>query len=301
MAKRKTVDEDQEEEDKKENKEQEQQNKKDAQQNKKDASKDKKRKHTARNVGLLILLILVIIGVYFYYAFLSGGIVTAVYQTQNPNQFKAAMLQQINSHPKFNLSYAGTVKFNTTSYAGTNVSSVTLPFTLSYLKYNGDKRVTASFIAFPKIGNYSAVGVSLNNGTTVDVCYNHNETGYFCYQTSGSPGQIADNLSNAFNITRLGNLHIKTALPSYYNGIPCWYIAGTGDIYGTSVFFADAQNSSILFDTCFSSKYYVPLYANATIIPNGTGTPIHVSLREVNLSQNSTESAVVTLPANISK
>ncbi len=244
-----------------------------------------KKRHVGRYIGLGILAIVIIGGVYFYYAFLSGGIATVAFQAgQNPSTLGPAILQKINSNPELTLSYVGSINFTSDP-----------PFHLSFMKYHNDTRVTLTLNDFPHIGNFSAVGISINNGTTVYVCYQSDKQGYRCYRSKGSPTDILKNLSNQFGASNLGNsnVSIKSISPSYYNGMPCFQISGGGKIYGSSEFF---NNSAILsFNGCFSSKLYVPLQANATLAPSNGGH-IYITLQATNVSQSSTDSKVTSLP-----
>lgn len=245
------------------------------------------RKHTARNVGLVILAIVVVAGAYFYYAFLSGGIATAVINgSKSPSQFGSIILQKLDSNPQLTISYIGYINF-----------SADPPFYLSFLKYQNDTRVTLTLVGFPHIGNLSAVGISLDNNTKVYVCYDINNTGYTCTVSSGSPTQIVRNLTNQFSLSSFGNAQIKGISPSYYNGMPCFAVSGAGTIYGTTQFYS-GSNASAAFNACISSSLYIPLTANATINPP-SGAPITITLHAVNVSTTSNESAVVTLPGSL--
>ncbi len=247
-----------------------------------------RKKHTGRYVGLGILAAVIIIGAYFYSAFLSGGIITTVATaSQNPASFGSIVLQKLNSNPQLTLSYVGSANFSSDP-----------PFYLSFLKYHNDTRVTLTLTNFPHIGNFSAVGISLDNGTTVYVCYNVNGAGYTCKKSTGSPTQIIQNLSNAFSLSSLGNAHVTSVLPSYYNGMPCFAVSGSGTVYGTSEFFS-GSNATVAFNGCISSSYYIPLTANATITPS-SGGPITIALHAVNVSTTSNMSAVAALPGPIS-
>lgn len=247
--------------------------------------KQKKKRHVGRNVGLGILVLLILLGVYFYYAFLSGGIATAVISgSKNPSSFGTIILQKLDSNPQLTLSYLG--------YA--NLGTGDPPFYLSFLKYQNDTRVTLTTVDFPKLGNFSAVGISLDNGSTVYACYDYNNTGYKCSTATGSPAQIIQNLTNTFGLPGFGAPSIKSVLPSYYNGMPCFAVSGTSNIYGTSALY-NGQNASVSFNGCFSSNYYIPLTANATITPV-SGNSIYITLTAVNVSTSSTESAVAALP-----
>lgn len=252
------------------------------------AGKQQGRRHTGRNAGLVILAVIIIVAVYFYFAFLSGGIVGAVVQgSKNPSQFGSIILQKINSNPKLTLSYVGYANF-----------SPDPPFYLSFLKYHNDTRVALTLVNFPHIGNLSAVGISLDNGTTVYVCYGLNGAGYTCHKATGSPTQIVKNLTSAFSLSSFANAHIKSVLPSYYNGMPCFAVSGNGTIYGATQFYT-GSNASVAFSACISSSLYIPYIANVTITPP-SGGPITIALHAVNVSTTSNESAVTSLPGPVS-
>ena len=256
------------------------------------ADKQAKKRHTGRNIGLGILVLFIILGAYFYYTWLSGGIAsTLIAASQNPasfaSSFKSLALQKINSNPQLTLSYLGYVNF-----------SADPPFYLSFLKYQNNTRVTLTLVDFPGIGNFSAVGISLDNNTKVYVCYNINNVGYTCKLSTGSPTQIVQNLTNEFSLSSFGNAQVKSVLPSYYNGMPCFAVSGTGTIYGTTRFYLGG-NASVAFNACVSSSLYMPYTANATITPS-SGGPITIALHAVNVSTTSNESAVTGLPGPIS-
>ena len=244
-----------------------------------------KKRHIGRNIGLAILVLVVLLGVYFYYTFLNGGIATAAMSgSKNPSSFSTIILQKLDSNPQLTLSYL----------ASANFGQGDLPLYLSFLKYQNDTRVTLTTVDFPQLGNFSAVGISLNNGTTIYACYDYNNAGYTCSKATGSPAQIMQNLTSTFGLPSFGSPNIKSVLPSYYNGMPCFAVSGSGMIYGTSTLYS-GQNASVSFNGCFSSNYYIPLTANATITTN-TGNTIYITLAAVNVSTSSNESAVTTLP-----
>ena len=247
-----------------------------------------KKRHTGRYIGLGIIAVILMLAIYFYYTYLSGGIASAVIAaSKNPSSFGSIVLQKLNSNPQLTLSYLGYVNF-----------SADPPFYLSFLKYQNDTRVTLTLVDFPGIGNFSAVGISMHNNTKVYVCYDINNAGYTCKLSAGSPTQIVQNLTNEFSLSSFGNAQIKGVTPSYYNGMPCFAVSGTGTIYGTTHFYP-GSNASVAFNACVSSSLYIPYTANVTITPS-SGGPITMALHAVNVSTTSNESAVTSLPGPVS-
>ncbi len=250
----------------------------------------KRKRHTGRYIGLAIFVILVLGGTYFYFTFLSGGIAsTAISAAQNPSSFKSTVLQKINSNPQLALNYTGSITFGQDP-----------PFTFSFLKYLNDTRVMMSVSDFPNIGNLSATGVSLDNGSTVYLCYDRNASGYKCAMGAGTETQIVDQIAASFNISNisnLGNAAVKSVSPSYYNGQPCWFATGTGVIYGGLGAFGQG-NSNVTFSACVSPSLYVPYNATVVITPQA-GNTITIALRSIGISLNTTYSEVASLPGSL--
>ncbi len=258
--------------------------------------------HTLRNIGLIIIAVFVIGGGYFYYEYLSGGIGGAVYAaltSGNPAQaIQTAALQKISSTPQLTLTYQGTITENVTVNGTDPVES--FPFYMTYEKYYNVTRTTASFSGLPGLGNYSVVIINENSsaGLTVYACLNQG-SGFTCTQSSGSAKLIEKNLSSSFGLSNLGNVNVGTPSPSYYNGMPCFQVQGTGILYGRTRLLQEANNATVNFAACFSSKYYVPLVLNATATPSG-GAPITLHVVATNLTGASNYTAITTLPGPLS-
>ncbi len=253
----------------------------------------RKRGHALRNTGILIIFVIIIGGAYFYYEYLSGGILSlATAIASNPNAATSIILNKINSNPEFTLSYVGSATMNITTPQGDPV--VTLPFNISYEKHQSDTRTTVSFSDFPVIGNFSSIVISEDNGSTVYVCYRGLSSGYTCAVGSGTAQQIERNLSNQFGLSNFGSASVHSVSPSYYDGLPCFLISGNGNLNGESILYTGSQNAALSFTGCFSSNYYVPLNITALITPAG-GSPVTIVAHVVGISPTSS-SNITTLP-----
>ena len=258
-------------------------------------AKDGKR-HTGRKIGLAILLIIILGGAAFYFVYLSGGIGTLAYRAaMNSSSLKAVLLQKINSYPQLGVTYLGSIGYNVN--IGNADPVVAVPINVSFLKYMNDERVSFSVGALPIGGlsaysNISAVGISINNGSTVYACYKHNSGSYQCYAATGSPTQIFNNVTNALNLSALGGFHLGVPTPGFYNGMPCWNAAGSLTLYGTKGLF----NGTALVDynTCISPTYYMPLALNANITTSTNQFAVNLHVR--NITQATSDAEVTSLP-----
>jgi hypothetical protein len=258
------------------------------------AQASKKKNHTLRNVGLIILALIIIAGAYFYYEYLSGGLLTLVAAVaSNPQSAQLLIQQKLNSYPQLSIGFSGTVSENVTTPQGDPV--ITLPFTINYQKYLSNTRTSVSFANFPVIGNFASTIITINNASTIYACYNAASGGYQCSVSNGTLAQIEMNLTNQFGLQNFGNVHISSASPSYYNGLPCVYVVGSGTLSGGSILTPGSQSSQVSFTSCFSSNYYVPLNLTAIIVPQ-TGSAITVLMHETNVSQSTSQAEVTTLP-----
>jgi hypothetical protein len=253
--------------------------------------------HIVRNISLIVVVAIVIGGAYFYYEYFSGGIGGAVYYaiiSGNPSQaIQTAALQKLDSTPQFTLSYAGAITENIT--VNSIDPQVVRPFYLGYQKYTNASRISASFSGLPNLANESLVIIKLDGGSTVYVCLNQSGTGFKCTESAGSAQQEEASISGYFGLSSLGNLHIGTPTPSYFNGLPCFLVQGTGTLYGSTPLLQDSGNASLGFSACFSSDYYVPLTINATLTPAGS-TPVFIHAYATNITASSNYTAVATLP-----
>ncbi len=255
----------------------------------------KKKRHIARNIGIAILAILIVGGIAFYYLYLSGGEATAVSLAfTNSSALGNLVKGHIASTPMLGVGYKGYITSNVTNIMGID-PQVTLPFTATYLKYYNNTRVQVSFTGDSALGinNLSAIGISLDNGSTVYVCYDLNNAGYTCKLSSGSPLQIAQNLSNAFNLSGISGFSIKGVYPSIYGTTPCWQVSGSFNVTGRGGIIAGT--TPISFSACLSSQYYLPLYLDANITP-ASGPPTVISVQSTGITTATNLSQVSTLP-----
>lgn len=258
----------------------------------------KKKRHIGRNIGLAILLILIVGGAAFYFLYLSGGETGAVYRAlTNSSALGTLVTQQIASAPQLGVAYSGSITSNVTNLQGIDPQA-TLPFTAKYMRYYNNTRVEVSFMGDPEFGinNLSAIGISLDNGSTVYVCYNLNGAGYTCKMSSGSPLQVVQNLTSAFNLSAISGFSVKQVYPSLYDGTPCWQVAGAFNVSGTGGILNG--KASVSFSSCLSSKYYLPLYLNATIAPP-SGAPTIISVQNTNMSTATSLSQISSLPGPV--
>ncbi len=257
--------------------------------------------HKARNIGLGILAVIIIAGILFYYLYLSGGVGSLAYAAiTNPSSLKSAILNKVNSYPQFGVSYSGKIGVSV-NYSGTD-PTVYIPLNLSYLKYQNDERVSLMVggLSLGGIGgaagialhNLSAIGISINNGSTVYACYGYNGGKYNCAKSNGSPTQIISNISNAFNFSGVKGYKVGSVLPGFYNGMPCWQASGNLTLSSQS----QPVNGTALvdFSSCFSSQYYFPLTLTANISTK-TGS-YSISMAETNITQATNLSEVTALP-----
>jgi hypothetical protein len=264
--------------------------------NKKNGLEKKKVSHTKRNVGIIVLLVLVVgIGL-FYNFYLSGGVIKVVsLALSNPTALKATIIQKINSTPQLTLAYTGTIKANVTPPNGAD-PLVSIPITLNYVKYYNDTRINFTLVGNQSlgIGSVSAVAVEQNDSSEVSICYNLNNTGYQCAASGGNETQIIHNLTSELNISDIGNLAVKGATPSFYNGQSCWAVTGTGTISGNSRIF-EGGNATMSFSACISPQYYVPLTFMATIT-EANGNNVLVNITATNVSHVSSGEGITSLP-----
>lgn len=253
-------------------------------------------RHTGRKIGLAILLIIILAGIAFYFLYLSGGVGTLAYHAiANSSSLKTLILQKISSYPQLGVAYRGGIGYKVN--VGNIDPVVTVPVNVSFLKYMNDERVSFSVGALPAgnlgaYSNISAVGISINNGSTVYACYKYNSAQYQCHESKGSPTQIFSNITNALNLSSLGGSHIGIPSPGLYNGMPCWNIAGNLTIQSTKGIFNGT--ALVQYSACISPTYYFPLTLNANVT---TATnQFSVALRETNITQVTNPSEVTSLP-----
>ncbi len=257
--------------------------------------------HKVRNIGLGIIAVVIILGIAFYYLYLSGGVGSLAYTAiTSPSSLKSAILQKINSYPQLGVSYSGKIGISV-NYSGTD-PTIYIPINVSYLKYQNNERVSFTIGSLPTSGigtvsgigmhNISAVGISINNGSTVYACYGYNGGQYSCVKSSGSPTQILSNISSAFNFSGVKGYKVGSVLPGFYNGMPCWQANGNLTVSSSS----QPLNGTALvdFNSCFSSQYYFPLTLTANISTK-TGS-YSISLAETNITQATSLSEVTSLP-----
>lgn len=252
--------------------------------------------HLLRNMFLGGVLVIVIAAGAFYYLYLSGGIANAALQAMsNPSNLTALIQQKIGATKELNLGYLGSLRTNVTLPAGDPI--VTVPFNVGLLKYYNDTRITVSISGAQDLGirNFSAVGISMNGGSTAYVCYNIGNAGYTCAKTSSNSLFVTlTDLTKFFNISQISNFKVSQVSPSFYNGTSCWFLSGNGTlVFATS--WLNSRSAYARFSTCLSSAYYVPLYLNADLLPQN-GSAINVTLRSVNITQATNQAGVTTLP-----
>jgi hypothetical protein len=255
----------------------------------------KTKNHLVRNIGLLIILIILAGGAAFYYTYLRGGIAgMALGSIKDPQSLRDAILQKINSYPQLGLAFIGSITANVT--ANGNDPVVTIPFTIQYLKYNNDSRVSLSIIGnqIAGISNLSATGVSLDNGTMVHLCYSLNGSGFNCAEGTGSPFQILDNLTRAFDIGSFTNFKESSIIPAQYEGHPCWFVSGNGTVSGKSALF-NGNDSTLQFSTCIDPDYYAPLFLNATITQSNS-PQVKITLNVINITQATNLAQITAMP-----
>ena len=254
------------------------------------------KRHTGRKIGLAVLLIIILGGIAFYFAYLSGGIGTPAYHAAtNSSSLKTALLQKIDSYPQLGINYIGSIGYNVNLGGADPVIAV--PINVSFLKYMNDERVSFSVGALPVGGfgaysNISAVGISIDNGSTVYACYRHASGPYSCFAATGSPTQIFNNITNALNLSALSGFHLGIPTPSIYNGMPCWKAAGNLTLYSTKGIFNGT--AFVSYNTCISPTYYIPLVLNANITTSTNQFAVNLYVR--NITQATSESEVTALP-----
>jgi len=256
-----------------------------------------KKGHLLRNLFLGVLLVIVIAAAAFYYLYLSGGIANLALQAMsNPSNLTALIQQKIGAITELKLGYLGSLKANVTLPL-VGDPEITVPFNVSLLKYYNDTRVTVSLSGAQDLGirNFSAVGILMNGGSTAYVCYNVENAGYTCANASNtSPLSMLKTLTKILNISQISNFAVSKVSPSFYNGASCWFVSGNGTV-AVSAPWMSAQKAHVSFSACLSPTYYIPLYLNADIAPQ-SGSAINVTLRNVNMTQATSQAEVNTLP-----
>jgi hypothetical protein len=257
--------------------------------------------HLKRNVSVIILILVIFGAILFYNEYLSGGIINAASSlSKNPEGIGTIITQKIAAASQIKIAYVGLVSGYVYPPPPANDPYISIPFAMNFSKYGNDERVSVSMSDAQLLGisNFSAVGISVNNGTKVYSCYDINETGFKCFETTGNVFQVASKLSSMLNLSGTTKFNVTGAFPSSYSGEPCWSVSGNGTILGNSVLFRG--NSSYLdLNACLSPDYYVPVYVNATLVPSGAA-PINILIKEVALSNETSQSQVTSLPTPIS-
>lgn len=249
--------------------------------------------HVARNIGLAVLVLFIIGGVYFYYSFLSGGEISlAQVAASNPSALGNVILQKVNSYPQITMNYTGSI---------TN-STVDPAFKVWYSKYGNYASFYLLIPSEQNTGNiYAVVGKTQNGFNSMSVCVERNvANGTRCFSPSGSTPEamlysISADADAELNVTGINGIHLtSTPTPSYYNGMPCFRISGAGTIGNIRTPYFNASEANLTFTGCFSSELYVPLILNATIA-SSSGTIEHINTAATSVLMSSSKAYVDSL------
>jgi hypothetical protein len=263
--------------------------------NKKSGSTKSGVSHMKRNAALVVLLVVVVGAALFYNFYLGGGVIgIASGALSNPAALKGMIIQTVASTPEITLNYAGTIRANVTPPNGSD-PLVSIPFSLSYMKYYNDTRMNFTLVGNPSLGIASVSAVSVQEDTNVTLCYNINDTGFTCAASpGGTTTEIFQNLTRELNISSIVNVGVSGAMPSLYNWAPCWAVTGSGTVNADSMIFG-GSNANMSFSACVSTKYDVPLWLKATITESN-GERILVNITANQLSHTSSRGEATALP-----
>ena len=208
--------------------------------------------------------------------------------------------------PQFTAQYAGTV-FTAVSTSNTTINGVIYA---EYQRYNGSARSLTS-ISSPLAGTFNSMVYYFANGTS-----------YSCFTNTTSAVTTCQRINDTYNASSFGLSPFLSALPtnytgslselnSSYKGIPCTALLST--------FTHALNNSGVLLNTsaavsgCISLTYKIPLELNLSSFTRATGSyyngtafrkiipqsqSIMITLRLLNLTNSSSGSMVLSLPAN---
>ncbi len=265
------------------------------------AEKPAKKRHVLRNISVTILIIILIGVGAFYYLYLQGGIIgLAVSAASNPSNLTSILTQRIAQSNEIAVSYNGTIHGNVTLPTGDPL--YTSSFNVSVKKYYNNTRVTfslqnGSILPNGNSGSFSAVGISLENGTD-HVCYSVDHGAYVCGTVmGGSLINTMKGLTSLFNIT-IESASIGTVTPSFYGSMPCWRVNGHAVVMSPGIDqLIGSSSADIYFDACISPKDNMPLYADAAITtPGNANTILIIELNHFSETQATTETEVTNLP-----
>ena len=254
-----------------------------------DKTTPRRKGHTGLYIRLGILAVIVIGVIYFYYAFLSGGVLSlALGAAQNPSSLEPAIMSKISSYPQLNISYSGSVS------QGSDPA-----LTVSFEKFYNDYAI---FISVPNLTTgsmYKITVLSEGNNSLTYYCSGYSNAEQACNESSGTPSQAAEHIASSLGITGLQNAKITgVPTPTYYDGKPCFAVSGSDVLHNANGLLVDAGSANVVFSGCMSAKYYVPLYLNATITP-ATGPVTHLYMHASSIVPYSSNIVAATLPGII--
>ncbi len=246
-----------------------------------------KKSHTARNVGIVILLVIIASLGYLYlqYGTLANVALSAVASGKPLNQqaFESAVVQKLSSE-NVGANYTGHITIGSdpalslsfVDYFGQihyllymqNVPGFGSPTIYFIPNYDGNQGSEFCVSGSPLLAGTITNGFNLSNGR--------------CYAGAGSNLiQSIDSLNTFVLFPSFSNVTTTSLGLSSYYGTPCYVYSGTGNVWinGTMVGSASGKYipSTVKFNTCFSSQYLLPLTLTANFTAQN-GATVNVSL-----------------------
>ncbi|MCL5429856.1 MAG: hypothetical protein M1504_00065 [Candidatus Marsarchaeota archaeon] len=262
----------------------------------------------------------------------SGQYLYSLLSSKNANAsaIANAISTKISQTNTFYVNYSGTAVLNGSGGMLGGVT-LTMPFSLGYMKYYNDSKVSILAKHIPLLGNLSAILVSEQHGKKSYSCINQSEMsglggliggssntsakGFVCMssQSSGSTfnvSQIKEQVLNSSSASYNG-LHLIKVATSSFNGQACVLVVGnaiinpsaatsiaSGGLSGLGAMAANAsQKEALNFTTCLSSTYYIPL--NLTMLLQSNEGTFSLTMHETAIGSQVNDSQITTLPGPI--
>ncbi|MCL5429849.1 MAG: hypothetical protein M1504_00030 [Candidatus Marsarchaeota archaeon] len=257
--------------------------------------------------------------------------------TGSTTELSQLISQRIHNSSTFGVNYTGKISLNGKGLENYLEGFLpTIPFTLGYMKYHNDSRVTFATRGIPLFGNLSVVLISIENYKLTYSCLNatsklisgsnHSSVhGYQCYNLTKATNfnQTLNQTFNMTNSTFMANgggaspfnfstipsvsnsmrLTLSKPVPAVYGNMPCYFVTGTGQVNITAMRSINGSYSgkpmAFNVSACFSTNYDVPLNATATMGLGVANQSVSIEMHETSIGGSVSDSQVTSLPGPI--
>ncbi len=260
-----------------------------------------KKSHVARNIGLVILLVIIATLGYLYlqYGTIANVAFSAVTSGKPLNQqaFESAVIQKLDSE-NVGANYTGHITINSDPAMSLRFGDAfgQIYYELKIQNLSGFGSPDMAYFSNPsgyQSGYSFCVQGSPLLASTIINGYNLSGSSIRCYLNSGDNLTQSINFLNAFVLfPSASNVSTTSVGLSSYYGTPCYIYAGTGNIWINSTMVGSKSAkyipATMKFNTCFSSKYLLPLTLTANFTAQN-GATVNVFLNTTGIVLNFTQ------------